>query len=193
MAFLATFVGVGKHHDPDIRDLVGATRDAKALHALFLDTIPNSNPALLVDYDASTANIRNALHTTLGAATADDTVVFFFSGHGSHDHRLAASDTELASLSASSIGMEELAQLFKATKAKAVLCILDCCFSGGAPAKVLEDSPVPKDPGTPVDVLVGGGRVLLAGSKREKAAYERPQPRHGILPKARLDILVAAT
>jgi hypothetical protein len=63
MTFLATFVGVGKHLDPDIRDLVGATRDAKALHALFLDTIPNSNPVLLADFNASVANIRTALQS----------------------------------------------------------------------------------------------------------------------------------
>ena len=35
MAFLSTFVGVGKHIDPEISDLVGCTRDAMALHALF--------------------------------------------------------------------------------------------------------------------------------------------------------------
>lgn len=192
MTFLATFVGVGKHLDPDIRDLVGATRDAKALHALFLDTIPNSNPVLLADFDASVANIRTALQATLGAATRDDTVVFFFSGHGSHDHRLAASDTKLSNLTSSSIGMEELAQFFKTTKAKAVLCVLDCCFSGGAPAKVLEDSPIPKDPGAPFDVLVGEGRVLLTASKTDEVAYELPQARHGILTKVLLDVLLSA-
>lgn len=193
MALLATFVGVGKHLDADIRDLIGATRDAKALHALFLDTIPGSKPVLLADYDATAANIRKALQGTLGSATASDTVVFFFSGHGSHDHRLAASDTELSNLAASSIGMEELAQLFKSTKAKAVLCILDCCFSGGAPAKVLEDSPIPKTPGVPFDALIGEGRVLLTASKTDEVAYELPQIRHGILTKALLDVLLSAT
>lgn len=193
MALLATFVGVGKYADSDIRDLVGATRDATALHALFLDTIPGSNPQLLIDYDATVANIRDALNATLGAATEKDTVVFFFSGHGSHDHRLAASDTVLSRLAESSIGMDELAVSFKSTKAKAVLCILDCCFSGGAPAKVLEDSPIPRDPGTPFDDIIGEGRVLLTASRMDEVAYELPQTRHGVLTKALLDMFLSAT
>jgi len=106
---------------------------------------PLATQKLLVDYDATAANIRKALQDTLGTATDNDTVVFFFSGHGSHDHRLAASDTTLAALADSTIAMEELEDLFKSTKAKAVLCILDCCFSGGTSAKVLEDCPVPRD------------------------------------------------
>jgi len=192
MAFLATFVGAGKYSDPDIRDLVGCTRDATALHALFADSLPHDDPKLLLDYEATAANIRKALQDTLGAATPDDIVIFSFSGHGSHDHRLAASDTRLSDLANTSIGMEELAELFKSTKAKAVLCILDCCFSGGAPAKVLEDSPLPRDPGTPLQALVGEGRILLAASGIDEVAYELPRARHGILTKALLDLFLGA-
>src|SRR6266480_861370 len=172
MAFLSTFVGVGKYADPNIRDLVGSTRDAAALHALFADSLPDSNPRLLIDEKATVTNIHQALQETLGAATPDDVVIFSFSGHGSHDHRLAAFDTTLSALRASSIGMDELADLFKSTKAKAVFCILDCCFSGAAPAKVLEDSPIPRDPGTPLEVLVGEGRILLTASGPNEVAYE---------------------
>ena len=192
MAFLATFVGAGKYSDPEIRDLVGCTRDATALHALFADSLPDDNPKLLIDYDATAANIRTALQETLGAAAPGDVVIFSFSGHGSHDHRLAASDTRLSDLVNTSIGMEELAELFRSTKARAVLCILDCCFSGGAPAKVLEDSPVPRDPGTPLQALVGEGRILLAASGIDEVAYELPTARHGILTKALLDLFLGA-
>jgi helicase len=170
MALLATFVGVGRYSDPAIRDLVGATRDAKALHALFADTVPSANPKLLIDFEATTSAIRQALIDTLGAASEDDTVIFSFSGHGSHDHRLAASDTTLADLQNTSIPMDELAALFKSSRARAILCILDCCFSGGAPAKVLEDSPIPRDPADPFGVLIGEGRVLLAASAVDEVA-----------------------
>ena len=192
MAFLSTFVGVGKHLDPNIRDLIGAPRDAIALHALFADTFSESYPQLLVDHDATADNIRGALRRTLGSAGTDDVVVFSFSGHGSHDHRIAATDTLLSDLSGTSIAMDELAGLFKSTKARAVFCILDCCFSGGAPAKVLEDSPIPRDPAAPLEALVGEGRVLLAASGVNEVAYEMPQARHGILTKALLDVLLGA-
>jgi replicative superfamily II helicase len=162
------------------------------LHALFSDTLPQSSPKLLIDSDATVANIRKALQDTLAAATTDDVVIFSFSGHGSHDHRLAACDTKLSDLTNTSIGMEELAELFKSTKARAVLCILDCCFSGGAPAKVLEDSPIPRDPGTPLEALVGEGRVLLTASGIDEVAYELPSVRHGILTKTLLDLFLNA-
>ena len=93
MALLATFVGVGKHEDPGIRDLIGATRDAVAMHALFVDTISDLQADLLVDSNATLEAIRRSLRRTLGSATDQDSVIFYFSGHGSHDHRMAASDT----------------------------------------------------------------------------------------------------
>jgi len=192
MALLATFVGVGRYSDVQIPDLVGAARDAKALHALFADTVPTTSPKLLVDFDATVNAIRQALTDTLGAASDSDTVIFSFSGHGSHDHRLTASDTILADLQNTSIPMDELAALFKSSRAKAILCILDCCFSGAAPAKVLEDSPVPRDPADPFGVLIGEGRLLLAASAANEVAYELPQTRHGVLTKALIDVLMNA-
>lgn len=194
MALLATFVGVGRYSDPNIRDLVGSTRDAKALHGLFFDSVtdPTRTLTLLVDQDATVANIQNALANTLGAATEEDTVIFSFSGHGSRDHRLAVFDSALSNLQNTSIGMDELAKLFKSSKARAVLCVLDCCFSGGAPAKVLEDSPIPRDTASPYEVLVGEGRVLLAASAVDQVAYELPNTRHGVLTKALLDVLMGA-
>src|SRR5712692_5786897 len=101
-------------------------------------------------------------------------------------------DTRLSDLINTSIGMGELAESFKSTKARAVLCILDCCFSGGAPAKVLEDSPIPRDPALPLEALVGEGRILLAASGVDQVAYENPRARHGILTKALLDLFLGA-
>jgi hypothetical protein len=53
MSFLSTFIGIGSYADLNIHELVGATRDAKALHALVADSIPTSSPNLLVDADAT--------------------------------------------------------------------------------------------------------------------------------------------
>lgn len=192
MALLSTFIGAGKYSDPDIPDLVGSSRDALALHALFADSIPDGTTKLIVDEQATVSNIREALRSTLDAANKGDVVVFSFSGHGSHDHRLAAFDTALSDLGNTSIGMDELATAFRATQAKAVLCILDCCFSGGAPAKVLENSPVPRDVGAPFEALIGDGRILLTASGITEPAYEIPGTRYGILTKALLDMFMAA-
>jgi helicase len=190
MALRATFIGVGKHSDPGIRDLVGSARDAIALHALFADNLPGETPELLVDENATVQNIRGSIANTLGGATADDIVILSFSGHGSHDHRMAATDTRLVDLGATTLGMDELAKAFSESKAKAICCILDCCFSGEAPGKVLEDTPIPRDPATPLRALAGEGRILLSASSENEVAYESPVTRHGLLTKAVLDLLM---
>lgn len=49
MALKAVFVGIDRHHSPDIPELGGAKRDATALWALFTDSIPGLSARLLVD------------------------------------------------------------------------------------------------------------------------------------------------
>ena len=57
MALRTIFIGVDKHQDPSIRELAGARRDATALWALFSDTIDNNANQLLVDQDATRAEV----------------------------------------------------------------------------------------------------------------------------------------
>ena len=187
MKFHGVFIGVGRYADPEIPELVGASRDATALHALFADSMPATSPLLFVDRDATTAAVRQVLSRIERAVEPEDTVVLYFSGHGSHDHRLAMHDTQLCELSSTTISMEEIARFFKQVRARAVLCILDCCFSGGAPAKVLQDSAVPRDVLNPFEGFVGEGRVLLTACAIDEVAYESPMTRHGVLTKALLD------
>jgi len=108
-------------------------------------------------------------------ATEDDTVVLFYSGHGPPDHRITGFDTDLTNLVAKSLPMAEIAELFKKSKAKNILCILDCCFSGGAPAKVLETAPIPRDMGNPLDSLAGKGYDSRPASQSKKIASEQSQ------------------
>jgi helicase len=189
MAIRATFIGLNKYVDPEIRELTGACRDATALWALFADSIPNIEATLLVDHDATLERIRHVLADTLGAASQDDIVFLTFAGHGTHDHSLVAYNTAMNALSATTLPMAELATAFRNTKAKAVICILDCCFSGGAPARVLEDSPVPRAPTSPVNDVAGKGRILIAASNVDEEAWELPGTGHGILTKALIDIM----
>jgi helicase len=92
-------------------------------------------------------------------------------------------------LADTTIPMSELASRFKQTRAKAVLCILDCCFSGGAPARVLEDSPTTRDAGVPLEELAGVGRILLSAANVNEYALEHPKSRHGLLTAALLEVL----
>ncbi len=189
MSILTSFIGIDKYQDQQVRDLTGARRDATALWALFSDTDPALKSQLIIDNNATVDQIRQAFEATLGAAGEDDIVILSFAGHGTHDHRLAAHDTDLNRLEETTIPMSELADRFKNSKAKAVLCILDCCFSGGAPARVLEDSPTPRDIINPFTLLAGRGRVLIAASDIHEVSYETPGTGHGLLTKALIDVL----
>jgi replicative superfamily II helicase len=188
MAIIASFIGINKYEDPDIRDLAGASRDATALWALFSDTIPEIRSQLITNDEATLERVRRAFDESLGAAQEDDVVILSFAGHGSHDHRLAVHDTAIADLDNTTITMAEIAERFKASQAKTILCVLDCCFSGGAPARVLEDSPIARDPVNPFHMVAGKGRILIAASNFDEVSYEMPGGGHGLLTKALVDI-----
>jgi helicase len=189
MATIATFIGIDRHAAPDVRDLAGARRDAVALCCLFADSVPNVSATKLCDEDATVTAVREAIARTLGNAGPDDTVVLSFSGHGTPDHRLVLHDTRRETLHDTTIPMTEIANAFRVSEAGAIICIIDCCFSGGAPARVLDDAPIPRDPGDPYEQIVGTGRVLIAASHTNELAYEHPSARHGLLTKAIIEIL----
>ncbi len=188
MALKAIFVGVNKHRDLTIPELSGARRDAAALWALFTDTIDGLTARLLVDEAATHAEVSQAILGTLKAAQEDDVVVISFAGHGSPDGSLVLFDTDPTDLPGTALPMASLADAFRTAKARAVLCILDCCFSGQAPARVLEMGPRPRTAFALTGVY-GEGRILLAACATSEAAWEQPGTGHGLLTYASIQAL----
>ena len=187
----AAFIGIDRYADPDVSDLNGAVRDAKSLWAVMSDSIEDLTASLLVDADANLDAVIRALDETLGAAEEDDVVVLSFAGHGTPDHRLVVADTRAEDIPATTISMADLAERFRQSRARAILLLLDCCFSGGAPARVLDIGVAPRAVGIPfADVVAGQGRILFAASAPDEPALEDPQTRHGLFTKAVLDCLL---
>lgn len=135
MAVKAIFVGIDRYLDPAIPELSGARRDAMALWALFTDTIEGQAARRLVDEEATHSEVSDAILGTLEDAQADDVIVITFAGHGSPDGRLMLSDTNATDLPGTAVPMTALADAFKGTRARTVLCVLECCFSGKTPAR----------------------------------------------------------
>ena len=173
MAIKSVFVGINKHLNSAIPELNGARRDATALWALFTDTVENLASRLLVDEAATHSEVTQAILGTLGAAKDDDVIVISVAGHGSSDGNLVLFDTDPANLVDTALSMTDLANAFKATKARAVLCILDCCFSGQAPARVLESAARPRN-AFALAGIYGEGRIILAACATNEAAWEQP-------------------
>jgi len=191
VAIKAIFVGINKHLDAAIPELSGTRRDAMALWALFTDTVDGLAARLLVDETATHAEVSQALLGTLSAAHEDDVVVITFAGHGSPDGNLVLFDTNAADLAGTALSMTALADAFKATKARAVLCILDCCFSGQAPARVLDTIARPRN-AFALTGIFGEGRILLAACATNESAWEQPGTGHGLLTHAVIEALTGA-
>lgn len=191
MAINAIFVGVNKHLDVSIPELSGARGDATTLWALFTDTVEGLSARLLVDDVATNAGVSSAMLGTLAAATTDDVVVIAFAGHGSPDGNLVLFDTNAVDLAGTALSMAGLADAFRTTKARAVLCILDCCFSGHAPARVLETAARPRS-AFALTGIYGEGRILLAACAASESAWEQPGTGHGLLTHAVIEALTGA-
>ncbi|MBL8554597.1 MAG: DEAD/DEAH box helicase [Phenylobacterium sp.] len=186
----AAFIGIDRYRDPQVGDLNGATRDARALWAVLTDSIAGIDARLLTDDGATFATVNQALDETLDAAGDDDVVLISFAGHGTPDHRLVVADTSATDIPNTTITMEDLAERFRRSRARAVVMLLDCCFSGGAPARVIDFGVLPRAIGKPLDDVAGEGRVLFAASAAHQPALEDHQTRHGLFTKAILDHLL---
>ncbi len=162
MAFRGLFVGVDRYQSPDIRDLSCAARDATALEALFADTLAGST-VLLTDQNATLSRIEAELET-LSQCDPEDTVVMAFSGHGSETHELIVHDTGFNNIEATSLPLNRLQEWFSKIPARRVILFLDCCFSGGLGAKVLQVPAIPRSLASTevrLQKLAGNGRFDL--------------------------------
>ena len=184
----SVFVGINRYLDPAISELSGARRDATALWALFCDTIPGLTARLLVDEDATHTAVCDAILGSLRTAQHDDVLIISFAGHGSPDGSLVLFDTDAAVLPSTTLSMTALAHAFKRTTARALLCILDCCFSGQAPARVFETEARPRN-AFPFAGVAGEGRILLTACAASEAAWEQPGTGHGLLTHALIETL----
>jgi helicase len=199
-SFHGLFVGVNRYRSPDIDHLKSAVRDAQALHALFSDNIGQA-ATLLVDKQATRARLVDEL-TRLGATcTADDVVVIGFSGHGSDTHELVTYDADLWNLRTTGLPLSELTDLVSAIPARQLVVVLDCCFSGGAGAKVLHSrqrsrggpSGVPLSTEALLDRLAGTGRLILTAATADQEAWEDARIGHGLLTHHLLQALLGHT
>ena len=82
----ALLVGVNRYAAPDVPDLRGCVRDVAAARAYLERTYPDTELCVrtLVDGQGTREAVLGAIRTHLGQATPEDTVLFWFSGHGSY-------------------------------------------------------------------------------------------------------------
>lgn len=184
MRFHGLFIGVDRYKSERVSWLTCARRDAEALHALFADTLGGDAASLLTDEDATRAAVVDQFEKRLALTNANDTVVITFSGHGSDDHYILTHDADPDDLASTSIHLNLLVDLFAKIPARRVLLVLDCCFSGGAGARVFHSGPVTRAMRSVEDALKAiahEGRIILAACDPNQEAIEDIKYGHGLL------------
>lgn len=145
MAKRALIIGIDKYNDPNIRDLTGAVKDARAMESV-LATNEDGSP----NYDCRTCTSPGPWPVSRGFlrdkwdelfAGFDEEILFFFAGHGTPTDIGGFLVTQDASSNDPGLPMQELVDRANRSKAREVLLILDCCFSGslGNPASIQSD------------------------------------------------------
>lgn len=193
MAFHGLFVGINRYQSHRINWLSCACRDATALHALMTDTL-GGDSELLLDEKATRQAICEQLER-LEKCKADDVVVIAFSGHGSETHELVTYDADPDDLHKTAITLSELTDWFSGIPARHVICILDCCFSGGMGAKVLHVEASSRKMDSAEEALKqlsGKGKLILTASTASQEAWEIGRVGHGLLTHHLLNALQGA-
>lgn len=188
------FIGIDKYKSPDIPELNCCAKDAEILWALSKDTFPQSELRKFTNQEATLSNIKTAIDDIIAKVGDEDLVIFHFSGHGSTDFHLVTHDTDKDNFNATSISADQVADWIKRFKNKRLLVILDCCFSGGAGAKVVElgvlkrdISDVKKDL---LELIKGEGALLIAAAGSKQSAWENNRVGHGLLTASLINALI---
>ena len=156
--------------------------DAESLYALFADTLGDGG-VLLRGASATRAELE-AQFARLASTSPDDTVVLAFSGHGSDTQELVTYDTNIADLPGTAFPLDLLLERFRAIPARRLICILDCCFSGGLGAKVLhteDQTRALRSADSLLSEMAGDGRLILTASGPDEPAWENNKIGHDYL------------
>ncbi len=110
-------------------------KDVELRDVLIRRGVPPENITLLVDADATLANIRDAVAKTIKKSPPGSTLIIYYAGHGwplsGEDYCLANYDVQM-NADNTAWSMNELGTtLTKEFRGKQVFLWADCCYSGG--------------------------------------------------------------
>lgn len=158
--------------------------------------VPQATTTLLLNGEASRESMIEGLNRLTREVGTDDFVIFYFAGHGASevsakgdsDDKLAKYivpyDVDLESLDSSAIDHNFLAERINKIKARNIVLIFDCCYSGAAggrtvPLRNIRSSPLPV--GTRyLERFTGSGRIIFTACNGTEVAQERRDLSHGV-------------
>jgi metacaspase-1 len=147
----AVLVGVDVYERSDVPPLLGCVNDVALVRRTLKEYfgVPNEDIRVVINERATKANIVHRLRTMVAAAEPGDTIVFYFSGHGSQirdrdgdeltdwlDELICPYDMDWDRKTY--IVDDDLDAIFDQLQPDVVLeMFLDCCFWGAGPPQVV--------------------------------------------------------
>ncbi len=177
----ALVVGVSKYKNPKVPRLEVSDRDAKAF-ADFLNTqdklFSKVHLTLLLNEGATAVEVKKHLFHKLRRAGKNDTVVLFFSGHGSTppdipgEYFLLTHDADPQFLEATAVNMTRM-RFLERLDSKRVVVIADTCHAGGF--KVAGSKSVqPALSKFLQQFKESAGRVVITSCRPDEISLEKP-------------------
>jgi hypothetical protein len=168
----ALLIGAGRFTDAALQRLPATEADIETLGGLLADS-DIGDYDVEVRFDPSVQDTRVAIEDFFSDARPDDVKVLYYAGHGlkneSGDLYFAATDTMLGRLASTAIGADFVNRAMNACRARRIVLILDCCYSGAFGRGMIARS----GPGINLlDQFDGRGRAVLASSNAMEYAFE---------------------
>lgn len=190
MSFKGIFIGINKYQSKRICELSCAVKDATSIYSLFQDTL-GGNCKLITNEKATKEYIETELNSLKNSST-EDTIIIYFSGHGSTTQELVVFDSDPKDIIDSSIPLSFILNLFNQIHAKQIIIFLDCCFSGISGSKGLKPELLSRDlflDENILEKLSGKGRLVFSASGKEEPAWEYVNLGHGFFTYHLLEAL----
>ncbi len=178
-----------------------AADDAELVMQSFSSNLADdvSYKRLLTNNEAQLTDIRVALNSASKEAKEDDTLIFYFSGHGTYQGNstfLAPYDIVLDNVEVTGLPSGELQKWIDDSNYKTKIILLDCCYSGGINAKSIArpTSKSPKNLKT-IDKMefLSKGVFIFTACRGNESAYELPSIGHGVFTHCLIDELSKGT
>lgn len=188
----AIVVGVNDYQGTTLDNLNFCSADAEAFYEALLNYAhyEPDNVVLFSDGQHSAArppsysDILSHLRRFSSEATDEDSILFFFAGHGTHDSLdsyLLTKEYRDNVLSDSSIALSKVDEYLRNSKAKFIMRFLDACHSGRLGRRSNSSESQPAGPNIEQLLSVQAeGWATFAACKLDQFAYEPPEIGHGI-------------
>jgi uncharacterized caspase-like protein len=179
------FIGIGRYADKEIPTLTYAKNDAEELYRLFAQQKAFESPQLrlLIDEQATRANITEGLAYFLAKAAPQDLAIIFLAGHGMQEageYFFIPYDAVKANLFGTAVKDVEFESSMRRIVARRVILLTDTCHSGGIVSTTRNRGSADGMHNYLQTLTKAEGRITISASEFSEVSLEDARLQHGI-------------